>query len=463
VFIRKTEMVRNDLLNPLKRWILTNKYFIKTTDTKERKSQATHFLLDGGIWCVPKESYPEFLRLLAIDLQHNEKHYICENRTPVFKFICDIDMYEDTVITVDQIKIITVQLQEVVKMYFGSQKVIICGSDSKKTKVNEIEMIKSGFHLVWSDIWISTENAKKVRHLFIERLLEHFGERENSFNTWSDVIDLAVYEDNGLRMVGCRKISPCKACKNKKEFRDTCETCQNTGKIDENRVYSPKCVLGAPEKFVESLQNHFVMVSETSIYNYNNVSETHLLQELNVHLPDQKKKKGSKKPVVDDLAVKIENFIKRNLKRKNVKISKVTKLENIYFAEPEENFCMNVNRNHTSSGVYFQITPSGLCQRCYCKRETLDGRLHGMCKEYSSEVVPLSKILHNVLFGNEKNSKNKKEIVNVSITRNQSNVSLDLSMTSIQNHKETISNEKMTCLVNCKNILSQIEKQIKAN
>jgi hypothetical protein len=45
------------------------KYFIKVSD-KERKGEATHFLLDGGIWCVPKEQYPEFLNLLAIDLQN---------------------------------------------------------------------------------------------------------------------------------------------------------------------------------------------------------------------------------------------------------------------------------------------------------------------------------------------------------------------------------------------------------
>jgi hypothetical protein len=73
-------------------------------------------------------------------------------------------------------------------------------------------MIKSGFHLVWPEIWITVENAKKLRILFIEKITDVFGERE-SFNTWEDVIDLAVYEDNGLRMVGCRKMSICKCCK----------------------------------------------------------------------------------------------------------------------------------------------------------------------------------------------------------------------------------------------------------
>ena len=44
-------------LSPLKKWVITNKYFIKTTDSKEKKLTATHFLLDGGIWSIPKEIY----------------------------------------------------------------------------------------------------------------------------------------------------------------------------------------------------------------------------------------------------------------------------------------------------------------------------------------------------------------------------------------------------------------------
>lgn len=204
-------------LNPLKKWVLSNKYFIKTTDSKERKAEATHFLLDGGIWCIPKERYPDFLHLLALDLQNNEKHYICENRTDIFKFICDIDMFEPEIVSIEQISNIVETLNEIVTTYFDENKVIICGADSKKVEVNEVELIKSGFHLVWPDIWISVDNAKKIRMLFIEKLTQVYGEREKS-NPWEDVVDLAVYEDNGLRMVGCRKMAICKSCKNKKNF-----------------------------------------------------------------------------------------------------------------------------------------------------------------------------------------------------------------------------------------------------
>jgi hypothetical protein len=123
-------MVKQEL-NPLKKWIFSSKFFIKTTDSKERKSTATHFLLDGGTWCIPKQNYPGFLNLLAIDLQNGEKHYICENRTNIFKFICDIDMYDTEVISLEKITEIVEVIQSIVKMYYNEKKVIICNADSK--------------------------------------------------------------------------------------------------------------------------------------------------------------------------------------------------------------------------------------------------------------------------------------------------------------------------------------------
>jgi hypothetical protein len=60
-----------------------------TSESRELKATATHYLLDGGIWKVPLEHYPDFLKLLAEDLNNGEKHYISENKTDIFKFICD--------------------------------------------------------------------------------------------------------------------------------------------------------------------------------------------------------------------------------------------------------------------------------------------------------------------------------------------------------------------------------------
>ena len=87
-------------LPPLKKWIISNKYFIKCSENKEKKIDSTHYLLDGGIWKVPLNKYIEFLRLLSVDLQNGEKYYISENKSKVFKFNCDLDFFDDQIITI---------------------------------------------------------------------------------------------------------------------------------------------------------------------------------------------------------------------------------------------------------------------------------------------------------------------------------------------------------------------------
>jgi len=446
-------MGKFDNLSPLKKWVITNKYFIKTSEPKEIKLSATHYLLDGGIWKIPLNEYQTFLQLLASDLNTGEKHYISENKTNIFKFICDLDFYEDQVISIKQIEHIVSVIQEIVNLYFDNQKLIICGADSKKVIVNEIERVKSGFHLVFPKLWVTIETAKKLRILFIEKLIDTFKERE-SYNKWEDVVDLSVYEDNGLRMVGCRKIGICKSCKNKKDIRELCQKCSGVGKIDENRIYKPVSVLPKSENndiYLNTIiSDYYVMLLETSIYNYAQFEETKIIKEMNVIIVSKKGKSSSsgiQQP--KELNTKIENFIKKNFKENYSKCSvkKVTKNEkdNIYYIEIDDNFCMNVNRNHTSSNIYFQIKPTGISQRCYCKRETIDGRLHGMCKEYTSKEIPLNITFKNLLFGNEKiKSKSKsKSIVTFNVTKNDC--------------KE---NYKQTCLNNCKNILWQLKNDL---
>ena len=461
-------MVKFDTLPPLKKWIISNKYFIKTTDSKEKKVGSTHFLLDGGIWKIPKEEYQTFLRLLSADLQNNEKYYISENRTPVFRFICDLDFFENEMISISQLERVIQVIQEIITFYFGEKPVIICGTDSKTVVKNETEMVKSGFHLVWPKIWISVQHAKALRLLFIEKLIETFNERD-PMNTWSDVVDLAVYEDNGLRMVGCRKIANCKHCKNKKETRESCQYCSGIGKVDEGRVYSPKSVLPENEEYLKSIQKDlFVQLLETSIYNYNDLPETELKCSLPEKVNESKTKKNSKTSVVsdkDETTIKLENFIRRHFKENysKVHLKKVTKASETvptgiikYFADPDENFCMNVNRNHTSSGVYFQITQNGICQRCYCKKDTTDGRLFGPCTYYASKEVALNKTLQKLLFG-EVSVKKGKKINAFNLSRNSSTSILDLGLKP-DGHK--MFSNKEICLENCKSILLQLEREL---
>jgi len=437
-------MKRFDLLSPLKKWVISNKYFIKTTESRDQKLLATHYLLDGGIWKIPLNEYQTFLKLLADDLTAGEKHYISENKTEIFKFICDLDFYDDTIISVNQLKHVVERVYEVIKHYFGEHRIIICGADSKKVSVNDQELIKSGFHLVIPKLWLTTQTAKKLRIVIINKLLETFGERA-SYNTWSDVVDLSIYEDNGLRMVGCRKIGFCKVCKNKKEVRETCEKCEGAGKIDENRVYKPVAVLPDNQEFIESIKtDYYAMLLETSIYNYSRFQCTPLIRELEVELEETGKKarktKKSAKSGDGNEHEKIQNFIRKNYNEhySNCNVKNVTKSENKFYVEIDDNYCMNVNRNHNSSNVYFQISNTGICQRCYCKKDTTEGRTNGCCKLYASKEISLSPTLKRLLFGQD-NLRSNKRLIEYNLTRATSRENL---------------------LSNCKHLLSHLKNDL---
>ena len=176
------------------------------------------------------------------------------------------------------------------------------------------------------------------------------------------------------------------------------------------------------------------MLLETSIINYSSLPETKLIKELPVSLVKKKKKAGgSVSTVSQNISSKIENFIRKVYKQTHSKISikKLTKIDTSkYFVEPDDNFCINVNRNHTSSGIYFQIKSTGICQRCFCKKP--------ICKDFCSDEIPLSKILQNLLFPPEKG---KKKLVNCTLTG-------------------SMSSDRLMCLNNCKNILFQLENEL---
>jgi len=414
-------------LTILRKWIIQNKYYIKCSEyakyKKTNQEPPTHYLLDGGIWKVPMNRYQEFLRLLATDLQNGERYYISENRSELFRFVCDLDFYNEIEMTTTEIENIVRELQSVMNMHYQLPliKVIICGTETKQKTINETIYTKTGFHLVWPKIWISTDNAKKMRIKFIERLENIFGPRSLD-NSWDDVVDIAIYEDNGLRMIGSRKISICKKCKNQTE----CELCNKTGKIDEGRIYKPISVIeshlvctdstGTMEFLHKLKTDYYLTLLETSIINYHNFQETPLMNDIDVILPIQKKKSKTKtndqsKQVINEeiLIKKLETIIKKNFKENynDIVTHKLTKVgETRYFLEPKNNFCMNVNRNHGSSGIYFNITPSGITQRCMCKKKTTTGRLNGICSEYHSKEIPLTKVLVKLLFNQVKNENN---------------------------------------------------------
>ena len=99
----------------------------------------------------------------------------------------------------------------------------------------------------------------------------------------------------------------------------------------------------------------------------------------------------------------LEGFLSRTFPkiRPEPKITRITEANgSTVWATTDCNFCMNVMKEHNNAGIYFQINKSGVCQRCFCKCDTVEGRLTGKrCSEYASQKFLLPPKLYKHFFG----------------------------------------------------------------
>lgn len=69
-----------------------------------------------------------------------------------------------------------------------------------------------------------------------------------------------------------------------------------------------------------------------------------------------------------------------------------------YIARVDSYFCLNKAEEHQSSSIFFLINPNGLYQKCYCNKETKEGRKFGPCKTYKSSVYKMPSEVRRMLF-----------------------------------------------------------------
>lgn len=421
----------------LKEWIYRNNCYIKYGD----KRPYTHLLLNGGKYHVPKNKTKEFLKVYAKDIKDGKvKHYICETKTETFKLLADLDFFNDSILDDNEMLKYVKEIQNVVSKCFHENeisKLIICTTDSKSVFIDGAEYIKTGIHMIWNNIIVTRETCLMLRLVILKELEKTFGKRL-PHNTWADVLDRCVYEQNGLRMIGSRKTSKCKDCNNKQDERANCETCYGTGKYDEGRVYLPKYVLNhkgeLDNDYLESLNNDITkMIEETSIVVYDDSipeSVFQLPQDIKISYRELEKEKTKRRTnrnkrlppgkeeqeglrehservridITDKRFVKLRVFAKKYLPEcySRTKIIDLFSCANgdYYVARTDSHFCQNINKEHNSNTIYFYIDSHHLYQKCFCRCNTTHNRIDGLCKDYRSRGIPLGVIVRETLFPN---------------------------------------------------------------
>lgn len=390
------------------KWLkVTNQY------NSENDEKPSHLLLNGYKLYIKNENLQIFNKKYAEAIENNEKLYVVECKKNIFKFFFDLDFlldikkYEEINFNIflEFIKIINDVIFEFYNNYFDC---IVTTADDKKVKklykneenpekIESKEFIKKGFHLHFPDLNTNKNIALEIRKTCIKKLCNYKNIFENTIN---DILDEHVFTSSGLRLTGSRKghfISQTK------EF------------IDEGRPYNLLYTLKNNEcddEILNQYKNDYVLlINKTSIItteNYiNNIINNPNLEcdecdeennnyDLN-NLNNSSWKRLNKEDIKYIEILRFFNIYVKDYTIKDIKRIFYSENESIYILCSQSKYCTNINKNHNSEHIYFKLNKEGICQKCFCRCDTMEGRKHGYCKDYESEYIPCTPQLRKIL------------------------------------------------------------------
>jgi len=425
----------------LKRWRIKTAVMLKGKDDVR---EVTHRLFDGGNLHVSPEMLPTFEKLYAADIAAGYVNYLIEKPTPVYKLLTDLDIYEIDEIPYSQVRPWIVEIQKVVKQLYPQltttqRSVIVCTtSASPGVNKNGNMYVKLGLgHLIWPNIRIKNTQGLTFRAAILQHLEDTFGKRHID-NQWEDVVDHRLYGANGLRMVGSAKAAIC----GRKCPGDFCEHCHGQKRYHVGRVYQVEEVIDGegntdPTFTTELKKNTLSMVKQTSIRTYDEFITPQTIptwfDNFNFEKRQLEKVKKVKKYTNPNQQLTIEDqagfrehnvrtqlqpdtpeykMIKKMMNKKLPEVYHGVEIMSINICNRGENnyylirtnctFCMNKADYHNGNTVYFVITEYGICQKCFCRCDTVEKRRFGLCRDFHSANIPLSAKEKTLLFPNIK-------------------------------------------------------------
>ena len=457
------------------------KNFLQATLLKAGEKGETHVSMAGGKLRIPDPpttiklsgsaglmlhlSEDVFLRLYSYAyLQGFRMHWV-EQRTTVFRLFMDLDFKQPEGIPAASIERVAFVVARTVKTFFPSTancrlvcaatmyKVeqctgcsCSCTSETRgacllchgsgctgrradampcdKCKGSFPVKRKTGIHLLWPELYVTSEAVWDMRESVIADLAKTFGQRGGPMNPWRDVVDLAVYKAcTGLRMMGSRKTDTCPVCKGKRG-PSPCSKCGNRGKVDAGRPYAPLFATdsdGRRDKEREDLYraNYYSLLVDTKI-RYRGPATLGFALPLgaptfatsNQTKPLALDKSGHEKtaPTARQLPPEspeheaMQSFFRDTTSHYStvvVESLKRTKDKELLVHVTGTNcrYCQNVGRNHRSNRIYFVVTTRGVVQRCHDPTDVLDAEMkYGLCRDYASTAIPLPPAISGTLF-----------------------------------------------------------------
>ena len=272
----------------------------------------------------------------------------------------------------------------------------ICKNEENPENIASKELVKKGYHLHFPNIIINKNLALEIRKTCIFRLQKYKHYFENDIK---DIVDEHVFTSSGLRLTGSRKGH---FVSQTKEF------------IDEGRPYNLLFALKNnemdndlnnlyKENITELILKTSIITNDKNITNIKNNPnlECDYCEEENNEDHNDYTMGTWKRLHKDDIKhIEILRFFNIYIKDYNTKdIKRVFYSENesVYILCSQSKYCTNIGKNHNSEHIYFKLNKEGICQKCFCKCDTLNGRKHGYCKDYSSTIIPCTPQLRKIL------------------------------------------------------------------
>ena len=423
---------------------------------------ATHVTMNNGRFHIADKDESEFLRWYAQTVSEDKRVWFVEQLTPVFRYFVDLDFAQLVGIPERAMQATAKLVQAIVIKFYPSVlnneeiEVLSPNGSTVKNKANDVlrsivcttnykfinakdgkpEMVKTGVHMLWPNLYVTRDDALDIRESIVVALEKEFGKRLHPLNPWQDVVDSSVYgsgnvgtKGSGLRMIGSRKTDTCHVCKGRKKIKDAgdkrCDTCDGNGRLDTGRPYFPLCVLnsfGERDRIAEELYRtdiHALVVS-TKVRTTFDSRPNHPAFSVPESVPRQLAHCGAKRGRASqalkdasagimrpsDSSLKkatacelnnstlewdlISNFVRASMgmKYNDVMVSKITtnakKSQYIVHVSGDGcRYCHNIKREHVSNRIYFVIDATGIAQRCHdSATEATPEMLYGLCKDY---------------------------------------------------------------------------------
>ena len=356
-------------------------------------SNLSHVLMDGGVLSVPFDRLNDFYEKYVDAYTASEKVFIVEQKTENYNFFMDLDYKDEDELSFEQIESICKVICDKVSK-FGGKDALVSVAEPKPIG----NLIKTGIHINWSGFVVNRSSALALREHVINTLHLAYGSR-----SWENIIDISVYgsssrntNGSGFRMPWSHKRAKHELCSGL-----GCETCENTGKETQSE-YLPIYIYkhGPLAMLQKTEQNPTVNMLHMATLRTENTEPVIVEGIFKKHDEGAFTDLQTKNVFENQEALLfVEEFVNKHVEGQgSANITKMYNYENQFLVSTTSKYCENLRRAHNSNHVWFHITGDIIRQKCFCDCETMKGRFHGFCKDFSGREYQLTKKITDILY-----------------------------------------------------------------